>query len=293
MNHLALLILFTIFALPIISWSQSPNEFTLNEVYNMETDGTIFMKTNDAEINIIGSSRDDVHVDIFRKVSFKGLDINSKKQDLSVKVKAQNGDLYISDLPTGSSWTGIGVHQVLYEITIRAPQTVNLEVKGDDDDYIVEGLDGSISMDISDGDIVLKSCEAENFDLRLDDGDVEIDQGQGMIYARLEDGDIEIKQGDFYNVDIEVDDGDIYLATKLDDSGKYTLRSEDGSIEMLVASGGGKFDISHDDGTVRASNAFQLISDREDKKQFQLAGGKAVITIETEDGRVALQGNCH
>lgn len=268
------------------SQAQDPNKFTLDKVYPLGANGHIFIDTEDAEIEVIGSNRKDVHVKVYRKVTFTGFNLKAKKVNLEVSVTQENGNLYLKDHPF--SWAGIGSSREVYEILIEAPYAAGLEVKGDDDDYLIKSINGAISMEISDGDITLESCGGKVFDFRVDDGDIAMDQGQGNITARLEDGDIKILDGDFKKIDIEVEDGNIRLATKLWDSGEYLLSTEDGSIELQVESGGGQFNIRHDDGSVRASNGFELVSDSESRSKYQLSGGDATITIETEDGRVAL-----
>ncbi|MGI9542195.1 MAG: DUF4097 family beta strand repeat-containing protein [Cyclobacteriaceae bacterium] len=281
-----LLTALSIFLFSVYGQAQDPNEFTLDKDYTLGANGHIFVDTQDAEIEVIGSSRTDVRVKVYRKVTFTGLNLKAKKINLEVEVTQENGNLYVKDHPF--SWTGIGSSREVYEILIEAPNTAGLEAKGDDDDYLIKSMNGAISMEISDGDIALESCNGKSFDFRLDDGDITMDQGQGNIIARLEDGDIKILDGDFKKIDIKVEDGNIRLATKLQDTGEYLLSSDDGSIELQVESGGGQFNIRHDDGSVRTSNGFELVSDSEGRSEYRLSGGKAFITIETEDGGVAL-----
>ena len=84
-----------------------------------------------------------------------------------------------------------------YEISLEVPKGVNLVLKGDDDDYRIENVDGSITLDIDDGDAELRNCNGNHFDFNVDDGDIEMRGGNGFLYVRSDDGDIIIRDGNF------------------------------------------------------------------------------------------------
>ena len=103
--------------------------------------------------------------------------------------------------------------------------------------------------------------------------------------------DVEIRQAHFTKIDADVDDGDLVIETSLHDKGEYSLSAEDGSVALKITSGGGEFDIRHDDARVVTEGNFKSIQKDEDHTRISLAGGSAKINIRLDDGSVRLSAN--
>lgn len=260
--------------------------FNLDEVYNLATDGTIHLKSEDANVKITGSDRSDVHVVIDRTETTRG--VRSSRSRFDIKVEERQGDLYITESARRGVTFQIGSWRVDYEIEIEMPQTGSLRIKGDDDDYVIRSVNGQISIETDDGDVELIECNGNKFDIELEDGDLKMDGGKGSIYVNVDDGDVDIRNGDFDSVEVTAEDGNVSIETKLSDRGVYELRGDDADIDFVVLGGGGEFNVSKDDGRISASSAFDTIQESERRSKLQLNGGKADIDIRIEDGRVRL-----
>ena len=114
--------------------------FKLDESYQIDKQGTIYLDSDDANVRIMGSDRNDVHVKIFRKVTRKGMVFGN--ESFEVQVKPRNGNLYIQDIQQQVSVGVVGYIREEYEITIEAPNSVNLDINGDDDDYDINVYGG-------------------------------------------------------------------------------------------------------------------------------------------------------
>ncbi|WP_339698371.1 DUF4097 family beta strand repeat-containing protein [uncultured Roseivirga sp.] len=269
--------------------AQSNGEFHLDKTYSIGASGTLYLNSEDAEVRISGSNRADVHVKIDRTQQIKGF--SSGRSEFNVLVENRGDDLHIIERERSGVRIQMGSIRTDYRIDIELPESASLRVKGEDDDYVVRNVSGKIYMETEDGDIEIIDCRSTNLEFRLEDGDLKIDGGSGALTVESEDGDIEVRRGNFRDIDIDVEDGDVMLETSLADDGRYILRGEDSSIDFTVTNGGGEFSILKDDGSVRASSAFETVRETDHRSELKLAGGKANIEIRTEDGRVRLSKN--
>lgn len=259
-------------------------EFNLDESYAMNLSGTIVLKTSDADITISGSDRTDVRVKVMRKITTKGWTMGT--QEFVVEVEERGGNLEIIERSSGSHISFVGYMSETYKIDIEAPRGVNLDLDGDDDDYFISNMDGSIVLDLDDGDADFKNCNGRDFSFDLDDGDIRMDKAAGRLSVRMDDGDLEIDNAAFSRIDATVNDGDIKLATTLDDDGDYYIRGDDAGIYIVTLGGGGRFDIRHDDSRVSSSNDFEIIREKEEETVLELAGGNAKFSIRADDSSI-------
>ena len=59
-------------------------------------------------------------------------------------------------------------------------------VKGVVDDYLVRNVNGSIEMDVDDGDIELRDCNGDKFDFNLEDGDLKLSESVAICRYLIE-----------------------------------------------------------------------------------------------------------
>jgi len=265
---------------------QDDNEFHLDETYSMSKTGKLWMNPEDANIEIIGSDRSDIHVKIDRIAEVKGLSAGNK--EFSVSVESKDGDIFIKEKEIRTRYF-IGFSRLEYTILVELPQGASLIVTSDDSDYEVTNVNGFIDMKLDDGDAKLRQCNGSRFEFDLDDVNLELDGGNGEIYAQLDDGNAYISGASFDDVNLKVDDGSITLETVLADQGSYELRGDDARIELIVLSGGGDITVNGDDSSVRATADFREIEVTERRNKYSLPGGNARVRIDTDDGRVRIK----
>jgi len=264
--------------------------FHLDEVYPLAKDGTIYLSTGDAEVKIIGSERNDVHVAIDYEGRTSGLFWESGGEPFKVEVTPDEGDLIIEEVDRDVTRIGILISSscIEYKVLLEVPIRANLDVRGDDDEYQIRNVQGKIAMDFDDGEAIIEDCNGGFYDLEAEDGCIEMRGGSGSLEVACEDGEISISKGAFSEIRAEVEDGDMEIATKIADDGIYALECEDGWIKFTVLAGGGEFRVDYDDGRVRASSEFEEAEEEDGLAIYSLPGGKARVRIRIEDGKVRL-----
>lgn len=270
----------------VLAQSDKMTDFHLDKEYMMQPAGVIHLSSSDAKVFITGSSRTKAHVKIDREVTTKGWKFG--EENFTVDVTEQNGDLLIKER-SGSTHVGmVGYYNETYTIKIEAPAGASLVIRGDDGDYFIKEVNGSIELDLDDADIELTGCKGNNFKVRLDDGDLRMDIAKGTLEVDADDADVIIKNAAFEKIMADIDDGEFIVETSLSQNGDYYINGQDGLISMTILGGGGKFDIHHDDARVIAEGAFDTVEKSEDRTRLTLANGNAKVNIHADDARVRL-----
>lgn len=262
--------------------------FELNETYDIPIGGVLRLRSNDATVTIRGSERADVLVRMQRDISFSqrrqaeayyfSLEVNASSEGLTIQ--EQKG----SDRNYNFTW----LKRDSYTIELEVPRGINLNLVGDDDDYAIVNVNGSISLRAEDGDVAIADCHGDKFDIELDDGTLNMRGGNGKLEFVGEDGDFTFDAGNFSSVDARIDDGDLRIETPLMRDGQYRFTLSDGALNLRLTSGGGEFDIRRDDGSLRFSRGFELRLDEEAHKVMVFPGGNAAVSIRTEDGDIRI-----
>ena len=264
------------------------NEYKLDQDYGIAADGTVFLESDDAEVNIIASDRFDVNVNVYHRTDVDGIEWGSDG-DFKMNVRQRDGDLYIEEAERNNNSFRIGHVDREYRITVRIPRGVSIDVKGDDGTYEITDVGGAISMVADDSDINIENATGESFSFKIDDGVIRMDKGQGKLTATLDDGELRVENGNFNEIDVRGDDADLYFATVLSDAGQYYFGIDDGDLELDILDGGGSIDIAHDDTNINTIGPFSKIRDEEERTVYKVKGGNASVEIESEDGKIVLR----
>jgi len=272
-------------------FAQDDGDYHLDKVYSMDTQGTVYLRSEDAKVRITGSDRNDARVVIDRVEQVRG--ITNRRPSFEMEIEEKDGDLYVTEKSRSTSRVNIGisVYSLEYDISIELPRNASLKIDGEDDDYLIRSVNGRISIDAEDGDIELLNCQGDDFEITLEDGDLTMDGGNGSLVVEVEDGDLDFRNGNFKEIELVTEDGDVHLETKLLNGGIYDLDGEDATIDFIVLSGGAVFNISRDDARVSASSAFRLTRETDSRVAYQLGEGSAEVYMRTKDGRVRLEKN--
>ncbi len=275
-----------LFSFTLSAQSTKIGDFHLDKEYKMSATGAIYLNSSDAKVFITGSDRQTAHIKIDREIISKGVTFGDR--EFRVDVTEQNGNLSIKEQSRGTSMGMIGYYHEKYTITLEVPQGVSLEVDGDDGDYFIKSVNGSIELDLDDADVELTSCLGNNFRVKLDDGDLRMDTGKGTLDVDADDGDVEIKNASFNRIMARMDDGDFVVETSMADDGVYDIEAQDGLVSIKVLGGGGRFDIRHDDARVIVQGDFNTVEKTESRTRLALANGNAKVNIRADDARVRL-----
>ncbi len=262
-------------------------EYHLNKNYKMNSTGIIDLRVSDAKVAIGGTTSLEAHVKIDRKVTTKGL-FSSSVNEFSITVASENGNLIIKENKRSINSGVVTYWHEEYKVEIEAPEGASLTVRGDDGDYYIKNINGSISLTLDDADAELSDCKGKQFSFRMDDGDLRMDRGQGSLNVSADDANVTVYKGQFTSIEADVDDGDLIIETSLADNGSYNFDGEDGLISLTVTGGGGEFDIRHDDASVSTNGNFKINEESETRTNVSLSSGKAKIRLRADDGRIKL-----
>ncbi len=281
--------LFTVLSVAVNPKENKSDVFTLDKVFQMDKNGTLDLRSNDAQVTITGSDRSDIRIKVYRHLSY---DFNKDTRGkFNINIEEKNGNIIVrEDNPAVKININLN-RKLVYTIDVELPNSASLKIVGDDDDYNIENVNGDIAMIVDDGDILLNNCRGKLFDLEVEDGDIELNGASGRLIAELEDGNLDARHCSFNEAEITCDDGDINLEMDLFDDGYYNFDTEDGNVSLKINKGGGNFDIRHDDGRIRATSDFHLSFDNESRHEFKLNGGNGKVSITTDDGSVSLATN--
>lgn len=273
-------------SITLFAQSEKKGDFHLDKEYQVSPSGVIRLSSSDAKVFITGSTRKTAHVKIDREISSKGVIFGEEK--FYVEVTESDGDLSIREKSGSTHVSMVGYYHEDYRITIEAPAGVSLVIRGDDGDYFIKEVDGSIELDLDDADVELTGCKGSNFKVKLDDGDLTMDTGKGILDLDMDDADVKIKSAAFNKIMADIDDGDFIVETSLSENGDYYISAQDGLVSMTVLGGGGKFDIRHDDARVITEGSFDTVEKSDDRTRLTLANGNANVSIRADDARVRL-----
>lgn len=270
----------------VFAQSEKSGDFHLDKEYKIDPAAVIRLSSSDAKVFITGSSRSTARVKIDREVTSKGVIFGEEK--FNVEITESDDGLSIKE-KAGSTHVGmIGYYNEEYTINIEAPTGVSLVIRGDDGDYFIKEVNGSIELDLDDADVELTGCKGNTFKVQLDDGDLIMDTARGTLELDVDDADVKIRSAAFEKIIADIDDGDFIVETSLSDNGDYDITAQDGLVSMTVLGGGGKFDIRHDDARVIAEGSFDTVEKSENRTRLTLANGNANVSIRADDARVRL-----
>jgi len=327
MRTFYLFILLVALVTPMHLQAQKTDSFSMDKRFSIQSNGTIHLSSDDAEVTITGSDRQEVRVKVDYQLKVRGIGTGIS-EPFEMLVEQQGGDLYIKEKPRDLDFKGFTVSQTEdYTILIETPRSANLSVHGDDDSYRISGVDGSIAIDADDASILLSESSSESFDIEIDDGELKRDRGTGRLDLKMDDGNALIAQAMFEVMDISMDDGNLELERangelnldvddgdvtigdgslhtiqlKADDStvelsnrytrnGSYRFDTDDADLKLtFLDQYGAEIDISHDHADFNIGERFQVIKKDERHSIFQLFDGTASVRINTDDGDITLR----
>lgn len=285
-------ILLTLFVLSISAFFFSANaqtdEFNLDQTFPIDPGGTINLQSDDAEVEIKGSARDDVRIVVHYELTVRGITFG-ESNEFEMIVEEDGGNLTIREKDRDFGPSGIiGISSEEYTIEIEAPRDVNLDIEGDDGKYEIAGFDGFLYLHADDSDAHIYDVNGEDYSFSLDDGGLEMDGGNGRLQIDSDDGGIRIRNGNFASIDAKSDDSDIEITTPLFDDGEYQFDLDDGDLTLNIVGGGGEFDIRHDDSDIYTTQQFEIVRDEDERSIYRLQGGTARVIIQSDDGDINL-----
>lgn len=264
------------------------SEYHLDETYQVDPGGTLYLQSDDAEVTIEASDRSDVHAVVYHSVDVDGWELK-KGEEFKMEVETRNGNLHLREADRDEGRLLLGNVQTEYRITLEVPKSLALDILGDDDTYEISDVGGALSIESDDSEAEINGATGDSFEFKMDDGSVRMDQGQGELNLDMDDGELHVRDAHFSEIDADADDGEMEIATSLASDGYYLFDMDDGDLELNISGGGGEFEITGDDSDINADSSFEEISHDDERSVYRLPGGDATVKIDSDDGNIDLR----
>jgi len=301
------LFLSTLVVLSISLSLHAQYEYNHEETHAIAPDGILTLDTEDADVVITGTTRSDAYVKIHKKVTGK----EKRSHKFDIEYIEQGGNLTIKEKKnkTGNSYTMGWNSKTVYTVELGLPSGVSMDIRGEDDNYTITNINGSIKIKSEDGDISLSDSSPKMLDVKLEDGDVELltvrtdfdiklEDGNisaencefGNLNLRLEDGDVMLNEVSLGSTKIVTEDGNIAIAVNCDSKTQVNINSEDGDIKIKTSGEGATVDVSYEDGDVDYNDDdYEVLNKTKRSKKLKTKkSGQATFKISVEDGDVRL-----
>ena len=283
------------------SWSREP---VMSESFDVRSGDRLRVELPDADIALRVGSSDRLTIDVElgahdMKWALEHLDAMDLRADATggeVVLEADEVRMKHRD------WSRSFQLNVLIEL----PRRFDVDLRTDDGDVSVEGLDGELLVRTSDGDIRIGDVEGSQARIRTSDGDVRVGE---VIAATVEvhtsDGDVDIRRLEGDRFDIHTSDGEIRIddvsgvlkATTSDGDirigfdrvAETTLKTGDGDI-LLLADGSlnADVDLRGEEIVIRGIYGFEGERD-DDFAKGSLNGGGPLLRASSRDGSVVIR----
>ena len=130
-------------------YMQAQYEYSYEETHTIAQDGLLTLDTEDAQVSITGTSRSDAYVRIYKKVTGK----QKTNQEFDIDYLEEGGNLTIKEKRRKNTYKMGWNTKTIYEVELGLPTGVSIDIKGEDDDYIISNINGKIKIHSDDGDI--------------------------------------------------------------------------------------------------------------------------------------------
>ncbi len=176
------------------------------------------------------------------------------------------------------------------ELWLQRVDSPRIRIRSDDGDIILKDVTAKGSLDISsdDGDIEIYDTRAEEISVRNDDGNIEFSNVKGEIRLNTNDGRITLSDADTSKLEIEGDDGTVKVETTIYPGGTYRIRTDDGSIYLTIPRDcSAKFDATTD-GSFKFDLPIKAERISRGHMRGNLGKGEATIRLWSEDGNITI-----
>ena len=263
-------------------------EFTLDEEYSLNRGGLLDLKTEGATVRIIASESNKISINARYRIETKGLKIGNK-EPVRLKASTLGDSLVIREIEQEGRRVLLGGKSVQYNITIEAPEWLNLLLKGSDNSYFIRNMAGDTHIKGEKADVELQMNSANNYIFDLSDSSLDISGGQGFLKADFNNSIVRFNNVSFETIDMNLDDVDIQLALNMADDGQYNIDIDGGSLHFGIIEGGGTFKFWHNNLRIYSEGPFMVPINSKRETIYEKEGGNANVDINAKDSQLHLK----
>lgn len=135
-----------------------PYEYTMAESYPVPASHTIRLTSEDADVSISGSDRDDIRIQVHYAISAAREKMT--RFNYRVSVVDAGGELVVAEeRHTGSR--NFVFHEQVHSIEIEVPRNAHVTVREEDGSCSVRNIDGRVHLNLDDGSVHLENCAGD------------------------------------------------------------------------------------------------------------------------------------
>ena len=230
---------------------------------------TLYIDGNDMDVDIrtqAGIGEIQINATL-RTMGTSREDAQNELKSINLEISQRGNQIRIVNRPRLQFYFGIHFgHHI--EVEILMPPDADLDIRTDDGNVIVNGINGNQRISTDDGSIELFDVTGE-FDLDSDDGSIYVRNATGSLHA-------------------STDDGDITYHGRLVGA-RHFVEADDGDVEFRIpADSALHIDVSLDDGHVHSTIPIQNEIDSDHHWSGTLNAPDSVLTIIVDDGSISI-----
>jgi DUF4097 and DUF4098 domain-containing protein YvlB len=247
-----------------------------HQSFDVKAGDSLCLRFGDGDVRIIPWEKNIIEVSVRYRadIYLVGIRLN-KKRDFAVEFRQTADTVYVTGKEPNTASIGFfnrRVYEYVYEI--HSPNSIALDLEGDDGDVEIENWAAGIECRLDDGDVRLRDIAGGKTAIRGEDGDIEIDNLRGDLAIEVADGDVNLTACDIKSCRVEGEDGGITISQS---KGSFDLRVDDGDIVMKQVGAKG-LNLASEDGDIEVD----LLAGETLEADIRTADGDIDIALEKQ-----------
>lgn len=207
-----------------IAFGQTENR--IEKQYNATEINTLKINNSFGDIKV--TPYDGKTIDILIVISADSKNKNVKEFLDNIKIDASQYDntVELTTKKVSKNFSFKGVNNFSIDYTIKMPEKTNLAITNSFGDVKIDGISGTLQMNIQHGDVFIGHADSDQNKLDIQFGDLRID-AINALQLTIQHGDITIGKGNSLNMDVQFGDSKIDLL-----SGACAIKSMHGDVSI-------------------------------------------------------------
>jgi len=258
------------------------------KTFPMKAGGLIHLTANEGEIIIKSWDRDEVQLRMVKRAWGKSRrEAEARLEEIEVAIRHGRERLMIREIVPEHQrngnilrlfdrdfWEEEGWHSQVVDFELSVPRNINLRIKGDESNVEISDIEGKISIEVDEGDVVLSRVKSADMQIRLDEGDVALVHceapEQGIAKLDTDEGRITLEGGRFDEVDLASDEGSLIIDGA--EIRRFWLSADEGDVEAIFIP--------------RRDGAYRIEVDEGDIEIGLPASSELKVRLVAEEGRI-------
>jgi len=245
-------------------------EAVFDQTFAVASGGKLKASVGDMDVLLRSGNSNEAHVEVTLSGDIDKM--RERYEKMNFEAELDGNTLVISTHEKrswwGGSWSG-GRGSIL--VTVTLPDKFDVYAQTSDGDITAGGIEGTIELKTSDGDVEVDALAGDSVYLKTSDGDINVAEIKSKeINLRTSDGDVRAEYLKGEDVTLATSDGNVE-AGKIDAT-SISARSSDGDLELNLVGEAGDLEARTSDGDIDVS-----------------IDGKFSLNLSTSDGDIVIR----